>query len=147
MSLSYKIFRRWHVWKLRRAERLSKVFENTEEKTNPEQDKALAIAKKVITDETSTLYYSGWDMENSVPTRCLAVRGHLVVRITTANIRIINGKYQYDVRFNGLDKRFLNTKRMFSRSVLHRLDKVEALINQRVERSLDHVLKGLNEPD
>lgn len=138
--------RKWHVWKLRRRERLERFFES-EEKKHPEQDKALEIAKRVITDETTLLYYAGWSEENHTPAKCLAVRGHLMVRMTDVNIRIINGKYQYDVAFRETDKRFIKVKRTFMRSVYHRLDKVEAQINQRVEKSLEHVLKGLNEPD
>jgi phage FluMu gp28-like protein len=106
--------------------------------------RAIEIAKKVIVDETSQLHFSGIAYGSGEATRYLIENGHLVVKITHGKIRIINGKYKYDVAFRNDDKAFQNVKRLFARSMTHRLDKLESQINSRVEKSLDHILKDLN---
>lgn len=143
MSLSYKILRRWHVFKLKLRERM----ETTREPLDPEQRMAIDIAKRVIVDDTSSLHFSNFSYETGEASRYLIENGHLVVKITHGKIRIINGKYKYDVSFRNEDKELRHVKSLFARSLAHRLDKMEARINARVEKSLDHILSDLKQQD
>lgn len=143
MSLSYKILRRWHVFKLRVRSRMNKRLEPLD----PEQRMALDIAKRVIVDETSKLHFSNFSYETQEASRYLIENGHLVVKMTHGKIRIINGKYKYDVTFKNDDKDFRHVKDLFARSLSRRLDKLEAQINARIEKSLDHILNELKHDD
>jgi len=140
MSLSYKIMRRWHVFKKKLGAKLTGGLTPSSVR-NPEQAKALEIAKRIITDEESELYYSNDGFSSrETSSRYLIRKGHLVIKMTHDKMRIINGKYKYDVAFRYEDRDFVNIKRIFSRSLAHRLDKLEAMVNEKVEKSLSHIL-------
>ncbi len=77
--------------------------------------------------------------------RYLIENGHIFVRISDEKIRIINGKYKYDVSFDHNSNEINDMLRVFMKSLDHRLDKLENEINKRVEKSLDHILKDVED--
>jgi len=114
---------------------LSKKFDPVESELSPEQDKAFRIAKRLIIDSESFLYA---DLSRE---RLIIVNEPRFIRITNGKIRIIDGPYKYDVTFDV--RRLDELKRIFARNLEHRHDRLEAEIGTRVERSLDHILKDL----
>lgn len=143
MSIAYKIKRRWFVFRLRTGAKLKKSVRPFAETTTTEQAKALLITKMKILDQDSKLYYSvnNEDMTN----RYFIENGHMFIKITSVKLVIINGKYQYDFSFVSTNEDFVNIKRIFMRNLDHRLDKIESEINKRVEKSLDHILRDIEE--
>ena len=112
-------------------------FDPTEEELSNEQLKAFKIAKKLIVDSTSFLYA---DLSRE---RLIIVNDSRFVRITNGKIRIIDGPFKYDVAY---DVRMLDPlKELFAKNLEHRHDRIEAEIGSRVEKSLDHILKDINE--
>ena len=122
--------------KLLRMKRwFARRFDPKEIDMSAEQDKAYRIAKKLITDSNSVLYA---DISKE---RLIIVNGLRYIRITSSKIRIIDGPYKYDISYD--PRRLEELTRIFANNLEHRHDKIEHEIGQRVERSLDHILKDL----
>lgn len=137
MRLVSRIKYRWlrfRVWMNRRA---VKMTENTDGLTT-EQTKIIQICKKLITDPNSKLYAS------ITVERYLIENDHVFARITSNRVRVINGKYKYDMTFDQHDHEFIGIKKLFVKNLEYRQDKLESHINQRVEKSLDHILREIN---
>lgn len=131
---NYKRRKKW----LQFTNWLHSKFETTQ-LLSPEQDKAYRITKKLITDSESFLYA---DLSNMAKRRYLIVNGLRFIRITEGKIRIVDGSFKYDVSFD--DKILNSLKELFANNLEHRLDKIEAEIADRVEKSLDHILTDIN---
>lgn len=143
MSIAYKIKRRWYVFRLKSRAKIKKSVRSLSETTTAEQAKALLITKMKILDPDSKLYYS-ISAEDMTP-RFFIENGHMFIKMSSVKLIIINGKYQYDFSFVSTNEDFVNIKRIFIRNLDHRLDKIESEINKRVEKSLDHILKDIEE--
>lgn len=117
---------------------LSKKFDPAETDLTSEQDKAYRITKKLIIDSNSVLY-----ADVAGKSRYLIVNGNRFVRLTSSKIRIIDGPYKYDVSFD--PRRLDELRRVFAKNLEHRHDRIEAAIGDKVEKSLDHILKDLIE--
>ena len=131
MSINFKIRRRW----LELKQWLGKRFDPQKAELSSEQEKAYKIAKKLIVDSSSFLY------GDILKERLIIMNGNRFIRITRNKIRIIDGPYKYDVAFD--PQRLDELRRIFAKNLEHRHDKIESEIDQRVERSLDHILKDI----
>jgi hypothetical protein len=133
MGILGRIKRKWLRFKIKFRETLS-----VKHVLSAEQKKACKIAKRLIIDKQSKLYCSASSVygENFKP-RYIIQNGHVFVRITHDKIRIINGKYKYDVSFSEGDSSLAEVKIFFEKNMEHRIDKLEEEINLKVEKSLD----------
>lgn len=129
-------FRRRRKW-VRLKKWLASKFDPEQTELSSEQDKALKIVKRLIVDSESALYA---DISGD---RLIIENGVRFIRITTGKLRIIDGPYKYDISFD--PKRLDEVKRLFARNLEHRHDRLEAEIGTRVETSLDHILKDIED--
>lgn len=130
--MSFRRKRKWVVFK----KWLSKKFDPGETELSAEQDKAYRITKKLIVDTNSVLY-----ADVSGEARYIIVKGERFIRMTNNKIRIIDGPYKYDISFD--PKRLDDLRHLFAKNLEHRHDRLEAEIGMRVEKSLDHILKDM----
>jgi hypothetical protein len=120
-----------------RFKRWLSSFDPVDEKLSSEQDKAFRITKKLIVDSKSSLYA---DLSKE---RYIIVNDTKFVRITHGKLRIIDGSFKYDIPYDVAKLDLL--KRLFARNLEHRHDRIEAEIGSRVEKSLEHILRELED--
>jgi hypothetical protein len=132
--MRFNSFKRRRKW-VRFKQWLGRKFDPEQTELTSEQDKAIKIAKKLIIDGDSALYA---DISGD---RLIIENGARFVRITTGKLRIIDGPYKYDITFD--PRRLNDLKKLFARNLEHRHDRLEAEIGTRVETSLDHILKDI----
>jgi len=130
--MKFRRRRKWVIFK----KWLASKFDPGETLLSTEQEKAYKIAKKLIVDADSVLY-----ADVSGEARYIIVNGERFVRMTSGKIRIIDGPYKYDVTFD--PRRLDELRRLFAKNLEHRHDRLEAEIGMRVEKSLDHILKEI----
>lgn len=135
MSFKFRLKRRWFRFKIWLSTRKAPL--DPKAKLSSEQEKAIQITKKLISDSHSKLYAA------ITKEQYLIDNGHIFIKMTSSRIRIINGTYKYDFMFS--NEELKPVIRMFVKSLEHKQEKLLNEISSRVEKSLNNILEELED--